>query len=575
MTLVWHTAGCVRYTMAEEFYRAPLNSYPVSYVRGKKLLYALYKGDVRELRKFIPTVYNPNQRFYATPDNTSSATNLGALAIVNNKPEVLRLLVHAGLSTGVTNGKNMNLFSEAASVKYVSHEIVDMLFVPDNDGDFLNDQPFEAGYNTAAHLAVIHNNSYLLDRLLRMGKSVLVATLRNATGNTALTMAIKLSEKNGGSMAMRLARYVEEVTKESWSSVVDDSGYNALELAEANQLYDVVKILTAPRRPDECASCSLNRRIMHDEDDEYIDEEGSMVYEDEFSSGAGPTSSRQAEVARYEQIISDIEKQYAVREETAEERYARGLVRIKHEADIEVDKLSAEVARLTAALNEARVKTAYSTTFLDADEEELGRVMALLEDQSRINEALQKQIAAMHAEEDADKREALEGLRARMAKKMDTREAYFTREKEVRDNTIESLKNELATAEDQVIIMNNSNTKALATLKAEYEEMTSRRDAELEEELSMNNQQHASEMARMRAEHTQAISDLLSVHDLGKRQTEARYEEDIRALDECRAEISRMRAAFAIDLEGDDEKKKLLHKIKKNLPLPGRGWVPC
>ena len=104
--------------MAEEedaFYRAPLNPYPVSYVRAKKLLYAVSRGDVRELRHFIPTVYNPNQRFYTTPDNASSASHLGALAIVNNKPEVLRMLLRAGLNTGATNGKNMNLFSETTT----------------------------------------------------------------------------------------------------------------------------------------------------------------------------------------------------------------------------------------------------------------------------------------------------------------------------------------------------------------------------------------------------------------------------------------------------------------------------
>ena len=503
--------------MAEEedaFYRAPLNPYPVSYVRAKKLLYAVSRGDVRELRHFIPTVYNPNQRFYTTPDNASSASHLGALAIVNNKPEVLRMLLRAGLSTRATNGKNMNLFSEAASVKYVSPEIVDMLFVPDNDGDFLNDQPFEAGYNRAAHLAVLNNNSYLLDRLLRMGKSALVATLRNATGNTALTLAIRLSRYNGGSMAMRLARYTEEVTKESWSSVVDNSGYNALELAEANQLHEVVKILTAPRRGDDNL-CSLCRRVVNDrhEDDSYI-EEGSMIYDDEF--GVPPASAdnaRQVEVNRYEQIISGLERQHAVDSEAAEERYSRGLERIKHEADIEVYRLRNEVARLTAALTEARVRSTFSTAFVDVDKEELARVTALLVDQKKVNEALQKQIAAMG-------------------------------ERGARDNTIESLRNELASAEDQLTVMTNAHSKAKEALKSEYEKIAKDRDAELEDVLSSNNERHAAEIAKMRAEQTQAVANLLSAHDLDRQHMEATYQADMIALDESRAEIRRLKESL-------------------------------
>ena len=131
------------------------------------------------------------------------------------------------------------------------------------------------------------------------------------------------------------------------------------------------------------------------EDDSYI-EEGSMIYDDEF--GVPPASAdnaRQAEVNRYEQIISGLERQHAVDSEAAEERYSRGLERIKHEADIEVYRLRNEVARLTAALTEARVRFTFSTAFVDVDKEELARVTALLVDQKKVNEALQKQIAAM------------------------------------------------------------------------------------------------------------------------------------------------------------------------------------
>jgi len=519
-------------------------------MRAKKLLYAVYKGDVRELRHFIPTVYNPNQMFYTTPDSAVSASHLGALAIVNNKPEVLRILLRAGLSTGAITGKKMSLFSEAASVKYVSPEIVDMLFVPVNDGDFLNDQPFEAGYNTTAHLAVLNNNSYLLDRLLRMGKSCLVATLRNATGDTALTLAIKLSRYNGGSMAMRLARYTEEVTKESWSSVVENSGYNALELAEANQLHEVVKILTAPRRPDGSILCSLCRGVVNNDDDESgvmyednEDNEGSMQYDYDYDGRSASYLSERDEVdtARrnavimYEQIISGLTRQHTAEKEAAEERYTKALERIKYEADIEVDKLKEDVSRLNTELNTMRVHTNYYTTFLDHDDDdgEVARILRELDDQKKVNEDLDKRMAE--------------------------REEYFARERAVRDTAIETLKNSLrderAAAEKQLQDVNREHKNNLDALTAEYK----KHDTELEDELTKNNIQHAAEITRMRADHEQTIINLLEAHDKEKQRLETEYEADKLALDQCMDEIRRLKGHLATDLDKyqeDDEKKE-------------------
>ncbi|GFR99304.1 hypothetical protein ElyMa_004525000 [Elysia marginata] len=273
---------------------APLRPYPISYDNARKLLRAVYRGDDVTVLKYVPKVYNPNQMFYVTVDSMSSTNHLGGLAVVSNSPNVLKALLRVGLSTATTNGRNMNLFSEAASVKGLSSEIVDMLFVPENRGDFLNDQPLECGYNTPAHLAVLNNNSYLLHNLLHAGGStVLVATLRNASGDTALSLAIKLSRYNGGSLAHNLASHVRYVTGEYWRDVVDGEGYNALELSDAHGLYDVSKILIGTKVCD---------RGTHYEDDDMSITKESVTDEEMFS--VKPKERLDGDATRYQEELT-------------------------------------------------------------------------------------------------------------------------------------------------------------------------------------------------------------------------------------------------------------------------------
>ena len=120
--------------------------------------------------------------------------------------------------------------------------------------------------------------------------------------------------------------------------------------------------------------------------------------------------------------------------------------------------------------------------------------------------------------------------------------------------------------------MTNAHSKAMEALKSEYEKIAKDRDGELEDVLSSNNERHAAEIAKMRAEQTQAVANLLSAHDLDKQHMEATYQADMIALDESRAEIRRLKESLRINLDDDEEeeedkkKKKMLLKIKKQPP---------
>ena len=255
--------------------------YPIPFPLGKGVIFSVIKGDLVSLKKDIPSRYDVNQKFMSTPGGF--VTTLGLLSVTHNKVNIFKWLLSQGLDALQKTSAGFNLFSEAARMSSVSKETTDLLFTPSNDGEYLNDQALNGGYNTVTHLAVISNNIYLLQKLLGMGSSLRVCLIKNLKGDTAMGLGIKLNRDNS-TMARMLAKYARNVSKEDFTTTSDNDGYTLLELARNYKLHDVVDIMTSqPELEDNDRVCVLCKILIEETHKAFREANRSDNEEDEYA----------------------------------------------------------------------------------------------------------------------------------------------------------------------------------------------------------------------------------------------------------------------------------------------------
>ena len=231
---------------------ATLKSYPVPYVKCKKLVLALMSGNLDFVREQIPKKVHVNQIMEPYPGRALSYPVFIAVEY-DSSAVILDYILRQGADALLRDHMGYSVFMKAASLPYVNKKTVDALFGKWGDaGEMLNDQ--HSSGNTPVHMAVASNNVYLLDKLLSSSNLVRVSTIKNRKGDTALTLAIKCNR--GPVMTSMLVAHAKE-TKESLITT-DGNGYTALELATLFEMTALVHELT--RKGNYCCSCNCHQQ---------------------------------------------------------------------------------------------------------------------------------------------------------------------------------------------------------------------------------------------------------------------------------------------------------------------------
>lgn len=266
---------------------ASLRNYPLPYTLCKHLIHAVSTGDLESVKKHVPLSVHVNQP--VTEYCGGAATYLSLLAVAHNKADILKFLLTLGADALLRDPVGMNIFSQAASMSYVSTDVIDVLLVAHNNGEFLNDQIPSTG-NTALHLAVINKNAYVVQKLISMGSVVRACTIKNRCGDTPLGLSIKLSRGNP-TIAIMLIKYAMHVTGESLSTT-DKRGYTVLELAKMYDMPSVVATLPTPP-PDDyvCLRCTQNPAspVHTPAPSEVGSDSGEYFEEEDFDTGVDLT----------------------------------------------------------------------------------------------------------------------------------------------------------------------------------------------------------------------------------------------------------------------------------------------
>ena len=539
----------------------PIKPYAIPFDQGKKLIYAVIKGDIKTIKELVPRTFNPNQPFMVSPGGPKNY--LGILAITNDRPGVLIELLKLGLWTTSKNERSLNLFTEAASIKQVSPAIIDILFRPSNDGYYLNDQPASLEFNTAVHMAALNNNLYLLEKLLDMGFKVKVGTLKNSYGDSALSLAIKTGRATS---ALMMAWYMIGVSRESWEKVVDKDGYNALELAKRHSMPAVVEALETkikgPLDPYSslCRQCrkSLVKNVNgsdsddDDEEKEQDSEERDAFEEDDYidkDDGISDIVDMVQKLSVMEMAVDTLEKklkadkesytsQTTLMEDTidsmalerekaleeAENTFVATLEKIKVEHEEEIARLLDELhgckekeRRHGEELMRIRTSAAYKATYQNSSDDEVfvpthGLTRAA---QDQIEATWRKRLEDVqkaHKEKLMDTEERLEEITSRFNSDLDAQEARH--------------KKEVGALKDQ-------HSTNLDTAHKEYQIL-----------LSDAIESHKIHLRRLNDEYKR---DLAGVRDEGEHRItglEMDYKDNLTSLDRCQEEIVELKKAL-------------------------------